>query len=126
MELSKQFDAPIEAKFRRRVTGGFIVATLLTVFISFSSWRGAQRATADAYWVAHTNEVLETIGRTAKRGIAAETTARSFALSGQESWLGHYQTTRDNIFEDETSLRHLTADNLSRQRRLDVLGPQVR
>jgi len=32
---SAQIDAPIEAPLRRRVTTGFVVALLLTVFIGF-------------------------------------------------------------------------------------------
>jgi CHASE3 domain len=49
-----------------------------------------------------------------------------FALSGQELLLVHYRTARETVFVDENALRHLTADNLSQQRRLDVLEPQVR
>ena len=33
MAERKRFNAPIEALLRRRVTGGFIVAVLLTVFV---------------------------------------------------------------------------------------------
>jgi len=121
----KVFDAPIDASFRRRVTLGFIFAVLLTVFLGFAAWRGARRAAEDAYWVSHTHEVLETIQRTSRHVIEAETSASAFALTGQEPLLAHYQTARDATHRDEDTLRHLTADNLSQQRRLDVLGPQV-
>jgi len=121
----KRFDAAIEAPLRRRVTVGFIVAVLLTLFIGFSSWRGARRAEQDAYWVSHTHEVMETIQRTTRHMIEAETSARAFALSGQEPLLVHFQIAQDSVYRDEDALRHLTADNLSQQRRLDVLGPQV-
>ena len=120
-----RFDAPIEAPFRRRVTAGFVVAVLLTIFIGVSSWRGARRAEPDAYWVSHTHEVMETIQRLSRHVIEAETSARAFALTGQDPLLAHYQTARDKIYRDEGALRHLTADNLSQQRQLDVLGPQV-
>jgi PAS domain S-box-containing protein len=122
----KHFDAPIEGALRRRVTGGFIVAVLLTVFIGFSAWRSAQRAAEDDYWVSHTHEAMEAIQRTSRHVIEAETSARAFALTGQEPLLVHYQAARDSIFQDEDALHHLTADNLSQQRRLDVLEPQVR
>jgi len=39
---SARLDAPIEDALKRRVTGGFIVAMLLTIFLGFSSWRGAR------------------------------------------------------------------------------------
>ena len=121
----RRFDAPIEAPFRRRVTLGFIVAVLLTVFLGFAAWRGARRAEQDDYWVSHTHEVMETIQRVSRHVIEAETSARAFALSGQEPLLAHYQAARDKIYRDEDALRHLTADNLSQQRRLDILEPQV-
>jgi signal transduction histidine kinase len=126
MAERKRFDGPIEATLRRRVTGGLVVAVLLTVFLSFWSWHGARRAEQDAYWVSHTYEVMATIQATARDVLEAETSARAFALIGQEPLLVHYQTARGNIYQDEDTLRHLTADNLSQQRRLDVLEPRVR
>ena len=122
----KRFDTPMDARLRRRVTVGFIVAVLLTLFIGFSSWRGARRAEQDAYWVSHTHEVMETIQRTTRHMIEAETSARAFALSGQEPLLANYTTARQSVDADEGKLRRLTADNLSQQRRLDLLEPQVR
>jgi signal transduction histidine kinase len=126
MAERKRFDGPIEATLRRGVTGGLVVAVLLTVFLSFWSWHGARRAEQDAYWVSHTYEVMATIQGTSRDVLEAETSARAFALSGQEPLLVHYQTARGNIYQDEDTLRHLTADNLSQQRRLDVLEPRVR
>jgi PAS domain S-box-containing protein len=119
-------DAPTDAALRRRVTAGFIVAVLLTVFICASSWQRAQRAEQDAYWVSHTHEVMETIQRTTRHVIEAETSARAFALTGQEPLLTHYQAALDAVHQDEDGLRRLTADNPDQQWRLDVLEPQVR
>jgi PAS domain S-box-containing protein len=126
MAERKQFDVPIEGVLRRRVTGGVIGAVLLTVFLSFVSWRSARRAHQDAYWVSHTYEVMATIQATSRDVLETETSARAFALSGQEPFLAHYRTARETVFVDEDALRHLTADNPSQQRRLDVLEPQVR
>jgi len=122
----KRLDAPIDASLRRKVTGGFIVAILLTSFLGYSGWRSAQRAAQDDYRVAHTYEVMESIQRLSRHVIVTETSARAFALSGQESLLVNYQSTRQKVFQDEAELRSLTADNFSQQRHLDVLDPQVR
>jgi len=65
MEFSKQFDTRMETKLRSRVTGGFIVAVLLTVFIGFSSWRSVQLAADHADWVAHTYAVMDALARDA-------------------------------------------------------------
>jgi PAS domain S-box-containing protein len=123
---SAQIDAPIEAPLRRRVTTGFVVALLLTIFIGFSSWRGARLAADDADWVAHTYAVMEKLELTAKHVIESETSARGFALTGQAPLLTHYETARGTVAQDEDALRHLTADNHNQQRRLDVLESQVR
>ncbi len=123
---SAQIDAPIEAPLRRRVTAGFVIAVLLTIFIGFLSWRGARLAADDADWVAHTYAVMDTLELTAKHVIESETAARGFALTGQAPLLTHYETARGTMAQDEDSLRHLTADNPNQQRRLDVLESQVR
>jgi PAS domain S-box-containing protein len=126
MPERKQFDVSSEALLRRWVTGGFIVAVLVTIFLSCASWRSARRAEQDASWVSHTYEVMATIQGASRDVLETETSARAFALSGQEPLLVHYRTARETVFVDENVLRHLTADNLSQQRRLDVLEPQVR
>ena len=121
----KRLDSPIAVPLRRRVAVGFFVAVALTIFLGLASWRGAQRAEEDAFWVSHTHEVMEVIQRTSRDVIEAETSARAFSLSGQEPLLVHYETARDTIYRDEDLLRHLTADNLSQQQRMDVLRSRV-
>jgi PAS domain S-box-containing protein len=126
MAEHKRFDVATEARLRRTVTGSVIVSVLLTVFLSFVSWRSARRADQDGYWVSHTYEVMAAILGTSRDVLETETSARAFALSGQEPLLAHYRTARETVFVDEDALRHLTADNPSQQRRLDVLEPRVR
>ncbi|HXM20040.1 MAG TPA: ATP-binding protein [Terriglobales bacterium] len=126
MKFSKQLDAPIEANLRRWVTTGFIVAAILTVFMGFLSWRNARLAADDADWVAHTYAVGDGLELTSKHVIEVETSAQTFALTGQDALLTHYETARSFIAQDVDALRHLTADNPNQQRRLDVLEPQVR
>lgn len=119
-------DTPIEAALKRRVTGGFIVAVFLTIFLGFASWRSTRQAANDADWVTHTYAVMERIELTAKHAIEMEGSARTFALTGQDSVLADYAVTQEVVLQDEGDLRHLTADNSSQQRRLDVLEPQIR
>lgn len=118
-------NAPIESPLRRRLTFGFVVAVLLTIFMGFSSWRGARLAADDTDWVAHSYTVMNRIELTSKHVIEMETSARGFAMGGQDSLLAHYESARDTVAQDENALRHLTADNPNQQRRLDVLKPEV-
>ena len=117
--------APIEAPLRRRVTGGFIVAVLMTAFVGFSSWRYARLAAEDADWVVHTYAVMDALELTTKHVIEVETSARTFAATGQDSLLAHYEAAKATIAQDENALRRLTADNPIQQRRLDLLERQV-
>ena len=126
MATHKQLGAPIEAQIWRKIAGGLILAVLLTIFLAFWSWHSARRAEQDSYWLSHTYQVMTVIERISRHVIEAETSARSFASSGQEPLLSHYQAACESIYLDEDELRHLTADNLSQQRRLEVLAPQVR
>jgi PAS domain S-box-containing protein len=126
MRFFQQFDAPIEAKLRWRVNGGFIIAVLLTAFLGFSSWRNARLTAEDASWVAHTYIVIDTIELVSKHVTEVETSARTFALTGQEPLFAHYEAARGAVAQDEDALRHLTSDNPHQQRRLDVLEPEIR
>jgi len=119
-------DSPIEAPLKRRVTGGFIVAVLLTIFMGLSSWRSTRLSANDSDWVVHTYAVMETLKVTRQHVVEMETSARTFALVGQDPLLAHYEAARDAVAQDEDELRRLTADNPNQQRRLDVLEPQVR
>jgi PAS domain S-box-containing protein len=121
----QRFDAPIDAPLQRRVTAGFVIAVLVTIFIGFSSWRGAQLAAWDEVWVAHTYNVMDRIGLLSKHLIEVETSARAFALSGQYPLLTRLENARASIPQDQHTLRRLTADNSSLQRDLDVLEPQL-
>jgi CHASE3 domain sensor protein len=76
--------------------------------------------------VAHTYAVIDRLELTAKHAIEVETSARTFAWTGQDESLTQYKTARGALVQDEDALRHLTADNLSQQRRLNMLEPQVR
>jgi PAS domain S-box-containing protein len=126
VKFSEQVDAPIETNLRRRVAGGFIIAGLMTIFLGFLSLRSAHLAANDADWVAHSYAVMDAIELMSRHVTAAESSARTFALTGQESSLTQYESARDAVVQDEGGLRSLTADNPNQQRRLDGLEPQLR
>jgi len=101
--MPERFDVPIEALLRRRVTGGLIVAVLLTVFLSFSSWRSVRRAEQDAYWVSHTHEVMTMIQGTSRDVLENGNQRGGIRHERQEPSLVLYQAARDTIYQD-TSL----------------------
>jgi PAS domain S-box-containing protein len=119
-------DAAIDAPLKRKVAVGFIVALLLTVFMGFSSWRSTRLAENDADWEIHTYAVMDALRVTLQHVVEVETSARTFALIGQQPLLADYEAARDTVAQDKDALRSLTLDNPNQQRRLEVLEPQVR
>jgi CHASE3 domain sensor protein len=95
--IPERFDVPIETLLRRSVTGGLIVAALLTLFLSFSSWRSVRRAEQDAYWISHTHEVMAMIQGTSRDVLGHGNQRAAFALSGQEPSLVLYQTAASRL-----------------------------
>src|SRR6266851_7236679 len=119
-------EAVSEAPLRRRVTAGFVVAVLLTVLMGFLTWRTRQLASNESDLATHTYGVMDRIELTSKRVIEVETSARTFALTGQDPLLAHYERAKGAVAPDLDALRDLMAGNPSQQRRLDVLEMQVR
>src|SRR5256885_11077496 len=115
----------VEALLRRRVIIGFILAVLLTGLIGFLSWRSTRLAAQEADLVAHTHAVMGTLDVTVEHAIELETSARGFALTGQDLLLTHYEAARGTINQDFGTLRHLTTDNPNQQRRLELIQPQI-
>jgi PAS domain S-box-containing protein len=99
-----------EKPLRRKVNAAFAVALLLTVLLSFLSWRTAQRAAGDANWVAHTHEVSTTLEVTLRHLVDVETGARGFALTGHEIFLEPYATGKYAVSQDLPALRVLMVD----------------
>src|ERR1700678_997363 len=97
--------APLEAALKRRVTGGFIVGLLLTICLGVSSWRSTRLAANDADWVAHTYAVMDTIELTTKHVIEFETSARIFAMTGQDPLLARYEAARSIAAQEVDTLR---------------------
>jgi signal transduction histidine kinase/CHASE3 domain sensor protein len=118
--------SPIDTLLERRVTGGFIVALLLTIFMGYSSWRSARLSANDSDWVVHTYAVMARLESAHQHANEVETSARAFALLGEKSFLAHYVDARETLAKDKSEVRRLTSDNRIQQRRLDTLDVQVR
>jgi PAS domain S-box-containing protein len=98
----------------------------LTGFMGLLAWHTRQLASNESDLVAHTYSVMGALEVMLQHVVEVETGARTFALTGLDPVLAHYETARAIVAQDEDALRHLTADNPNQQRRLDVLEPQVR
>ena len=102
--MPERFDVPIEALLRRRVTGGLIVAVLLTVFLSFAPWRSVRCAEQDTYWLSLTHEVMAMIQGTSRDVLENGNQRGGIRPERQEPSLVLYQTARDTIYQDTSRL----------------------
>jgi PAS domain S-box-containing protein len=113
-----------EELLRRKVNAGFAVAVLLTVLLSFLSWRGAQQAGKEAAWVAHTQEVMAMLESTLRHSLDVETGGRGFAETGSVSFLEPYGSGRRAVVQDLHSLRLLLVTP-DQEQRLKLLEEQA-
>jgi PAS domain S-box-containing protein len=114
--LEESNEAETEAQLQWWVKAAVTVAVLLTVLLSFLSWRAAQQATENTVWVAHTQEVLTVLESTLRHSLDVETGGRGFAETGSVPLLEPYQSGRAAVVQDLHALRLLlvTRDQLER------------
>ena len=105
----------------RRSVATFGAAGIVAV-VGLASYTGINRARAARELVWHTRQVIETSFATLAAFQDAETGQRGFLLTGEESYLAPYRQALTTVATDAASLRQLTADNQSQQRRLDSLS----
>jgi PAS domain S-box-containing protein len=101
------------------------MALLLVIFLSWLTFRNAERATEDADWVAHTQEVNTALETMLRDVVDLETGTRGYALSGHDSFLEPYLGAERKIENDLQRLRRLTADNALQQERLSRLQERI-
>jgi PAS domain S-box-containing protein len=125
LDIDEMEDPQAEARLRRWVKAAVAVAVLLTVLLSFLSWRGAQQATETADWVAHTHKTMTLLESALKDSLDVETGGRAFAETGSVPFLAPYDSGRPALVQDLHRLRLLlTAPG--QPQRLNVLEEQAR
>ncbi|MGA8431323.1 MAG: ATP-binding protein [Candidatus Sulfotelmatobacter sp.] len=120
-----RLQAPIETSLRRWVTGGFVLAVMLTGFLGVLSWRIRVAASRESDLVAHAHAVMREIETTRERVVEVEIDARNFNRTDTEALLEQYRAAREQVTSSLQELRQLTADNPRQQARLDSLEAQV-
>jgi len=100
-------------KHKAPLAFGSAVLTLLVV--------GAVSYRSDS-WVRHTDRVLEKLQDLLAAMQTAESNARGYLLTGDQSFLEVYRASTAKTGEDQSILRNLTADNVGQQGRLDTLA----
>jgi len=102
----------------RQIPLGFIIAVFLLAIIIFFAFRSMNSVNEALKWEKHTQEVLLQLDETLILMINAETAARGFMVSQDETVLEPYNQTQQNIKSDLEKLRNLTSDSKSQAERI--------
>ena len=106
----------------RKIKLAFACAILTLVAVGAISYRSLAASSESDQWVVHTHAVMGNLQDLLAAMLTVESSCRGYVLSGDESYLVAYHAGIARTVEDETTIRNLTVDNESQQRRLTVLA----
>jgi CHASE3 domain sensor protein len=109
----------------KRLVVGFGLAALTLVVIGVASYRNTNRLIENDALVAHTYQVQASLAELLAEVNDAVTNERGYIITGDESYLGQYQSVFAAAKSMVDDLRKLTADNPNQQRRLGNLAPVI-
>ncbi|HEX3717125.1 MAG TPA: CHASE3 domain-containing protein [Verrucomicrobiae bacterium] len=108
-----------------KIGTGFGLALAILAIIGVVAYQSIAKLTDTADWVAHSHQVMETLESVLSTMNDAETGQRGYLLTGEDDYLAPYTAAQRAIDGQVKTLRELTQDNPSQQRRLDVLEPLI-
>jgi methyl-accepting chemotaxis protein len=111
--------------FGRRITIGFAISTLLLLVIGTIAYLSITSLEATSIEVTRTYTILNRINTVLSLMQDAETGARGFVITGDDSFLEPYVSATGSIDSMVDQLRSMTSDNLNQQRLLDELEPVI-
>jgi PAS domain S-box-containing protein len=111
----------------RKIQLAFGSAILTLIVVGGISYRVMVASAGSDRWVRHTHEVLENLQNLLAAMETAESGARGFILTGNDSYLESYRSSIASSDQIEANVRNLTVDNPVQQRHfsdLDRIGRQ--
>jgi signal transduction histidine kinase len=103
----------------------FAIAIVVLVATAFAAFATTSRFATSEQWVSHTQEVQKNLAQLNAEIQAAVVARLSYLTGSDPDILTRYHRATQNIPQELTALRKLTADNPPQQERLDALLPQV-
>ena len=113
------------SRHRLSINLGFALATLLTAWTGWYSYRESLESRKSAEWVAQTYEVLGSLSLLFSSLQEAETGQRGYVISGKEEYLGPYYHSATRIAGQLGQLRSRTADHSVQRERVKVVSGMV-
>ena len=109
----------------KKLTGGFGLALLILLCIAGVSYWNLTLLVENAYWVAHTNQVLENLEEILSLLTDSQTGQRGFLLTRQERYLEPYSTAQEKLSQRIKEGQRLTSDNPKQKSRFDALDAVI-
>ncbi|MBI1879988.1 MAG: CHASE3 domain-containing protein [Chloroflexi bacterium] len=110
---------------RQKIYLSFGAASLMLSAISIVSYQSIGNLVAATQWVPHTYRVLDMLGDVLSLIKNIETGQQGYVITGEEGHLAQYNLAVQDLDGKIKTLRILTADDPSQQRRLDTLEPLI-
>ncbi len=101
---------------------GAVIVVLLNTWLAYSALRTLDQS---ELWVAHTWEVLNQVEKVLTDAKDAESSTRGFVNSGDFAFLVDYTAAKAQLGKDVDRFQDLTRDNVSQQKRADVLRARI-
>lgn len=109
-----------------RIAGlGFSLAVVALLVAGGLFYHNIRRISFNESWVVHTHEALDEIGGILAAVAVAESSQRSYLLTGEASYLEPYHTAVAAVQGHVDRLHELTADNSTQEERIIRLRPLI-
>lgn len=109
----------------RQIPLVFAIATLLLAVIVFFAFRSITSLGETLKWEKHTHEVINQLDDALNLAVDAETGARGFLITADETILEPYNRARQRIGGNLTQLRNLTADSPAQTEKVAALEKTI-
>jgi signal transduction histidine kinase len=112
----------MKPRFKSRVLPALLLAGAIIVFLNaWWAFQAVRTLATNAYWMAHSWQVVQQVERVLGSAVNAETGERGYLISGQDSYLEPYTMARQELLGELAHLQSLTSDNASQQVRIQDL-----
>ena len=98
-----------------RLTAAFALAIVLLIANAVVSFRAVNTLVQNNDRVVHTMQVIETLSEALAAVTDAESSQRGYIITGDPSFLAHYEASRPRVTATLSRLTELAADNQDQQ-----------
>jgi signal transduction histidine kinase len=98
-----------------------LIAAIIVFLNAWWAFQAVRTLATNAYWLAHSWQVVHQVERVLGSAVNAETGERGYLISGMDSYLEPYTIARQELPAELAHLQSLTSDNPAQQARVQEL-----